>query len=281
MYYPKILKLIFTLLITLALSPTFADEEREVNFSKAPSSIAQWYKPTNKRQVWLHTMFRLRREMQAMGEYAAFEDKARLILWSDKFAKDYRSIGEMVPEWADELEMDWLKRLQTAARSGDFAGVGAAQRKIGNSCSGCHKEYRAVTVALYRGADFDEVVVEDGETMEELKFKKFMGGLSSAMNRIKIALVDSRFEVATAAHELMSQRLEDLGGSCSACHKTDRQRDYLLGEENMARVQKLGELIAAKEVKEGQRVLGGVAVEICATCHGIHRNIADLRGFIE
>jgi len=281
MYYPKILKIFFILLITLAVSPTFADEEREVNFSKAPSSIAQWYKPTNKRQVWLHTMFRLRREMQAMGEYAAFEDKARLILWSDKFAKDYRSIGEMVPEWADELEMDWLKRLQIAARSGDFVGVGAAQRKIGNSCGGCHKEYRAVTAALYRGANFDRLMVEDGETMEELTFKKSMVGLSNAMNRIKIAVVDSRFDVAEAAHELMSQRLEDLAGSCGACHKTDRQRDYLLGEENMARVQKLVELIKARESKEAQRALGGVAVEICATCHGIHRTLADLRGFID
>ena len=281
MCYPKVLKLIFTLSITLTISPGFAGEAREVNFNKPPSSIEQWYKPANKRQVWLHTMFRLRREMQAMGEYAAFGDKERLLRWSDKFAKDYRSIGEMVPEWADELEVEWLERLQAAARSGDFEGVGAAQRKIGNSCSGCHKEYRAVTAALYRGANFDEVVVEDGETMEELTFKRSMVGLSNAMNRIKIAMVDSRFEVAETAHELMSQRLEDLAGSCGACHKTDRQRDYLLGEENMARVQKLGELIKAKEIKEGQRALGGVAVEICATCHGIHRTLADLREFID
>ena len=72
MCYPKVLKLIFTLSITLTISPGFAGEAREVNFNKPPSTIAQWYKPANKRQVWLHTMFRLRREMQAMGEYAAF-----------------------------------------------------------------------------------------------------------------------------------------------------------------------------------------------------------------
>lgn len=281
MYYPKLLKFILTLSITIVLSPTFASEDREVNIIKPPSSIEQWYKPTNKRQAWLHTMFRLRREMQAMGEYAAFGDKERLIEWSEKFVKDYHSIGEMVPEWADELEVELVERLQAAAKSGDFEGLGALQTKIGKSCGGCHKEYRAVTAALYRGANFDEVVVEDGETMEELKYKKFMGSLIGAMNRINIALVDSRFEVAEAAHEQMSQRLDDLAGSCGTCHKTDRQRDYLMGEENMARVQKLGELIKAKDIKEGQRALGSVAVEICATCHGIHRTLADLRGFID
>jgi len=281
MYYSKLLKFILPLSVTIGLSPTFADEDREVNMDKPPSSIEQWYKPANKRQAWLHTMFRLRREMQAMGEYAAFGDKERLLRWSEKFVKDYRSIGEMVPEWADELEVELVERLQAAVKSGDFAGVGALQTKIGKSCNGCHKEYRAVTAALYRGGNFDEVVVEDGETMEELKYKKFMGGLISAVNRINIALVDGRFEAAEAAHGQMSQRLDDLATSCGTCHKTERQRDYLLGEENMAKVQKLGELIKAKDGKEGQRALGSVAVSICATCHGIHRTLADLRGFID
>ncbi len=281
MRYPKVLKLIVTISTILFIPISHAEVEREVNLTKPPVSIGNWYKPANKRQVWLHTMFRLRREMQAMDEYSAFQDRKRLVSWSEKFVEDYRSIGKMVPEWADELEVEWAERLLTAARKGDFEGVGAAQRKIGQSCSGCHKEYRAVTAALYRGANFSEVVVEDGETMEELTFKKSMGGLSNTMNRIKIAVQDERFEVAESAYELMSQRLEDLSGSCGSCHKTDRQRDYLLGEENMARVTKLGELIAAKDIKESQRTLGGVAVEICATCHSIHRTLADLRAFID
>ncbi|MCW8825075.1 MAG: cytochrome c [Gammaproteobacteria bacterium] len=257
------------------------EEDRGVNLTKPPSSIEQWYKPANKRQVWLHTMFRLRREMQAMGEYAAYKDQPRLLDWSEKFVKDYKSIGTMVPEWKDELENEWADRLLIAAKAGDFEGVGAAQRKIGKSCGGCHKEYRAVTAVLHRGPNFSEVMIEDGETMEERSFKQSMEGLSTAMNRIKIAITDNRFDVATKSHELMSQRLEDLSGSCGACHQTDRQKDYLMGEKNMAKVQNLGELIEAKDVKEAQKSLGSVAVEICATCHSIHRTLADLREFID
>lgn len=282
MSYLRRFQLIIALLIgPFALSTTYAEEPREVTITKPPASIAQWYKPANKRQVWLHTMFRLRREMQAMGEYSAYQDRERLVSWSEKFVKDYKSIGKMVPEFKDELEVEWADRLLAAAKKGDFEGVGAAQRKIGKSCGGCHKEFRVVTAALFRGPNFSEVVVEDGETMEERTFKKSMEGLSTAMNRIKIAMTDKRFDVANSAHELMSRRLEDLTGSCSACHQTDRQKDYLLGEENMAKVKKLGELIEAKNIKDSQKALGSVAVEICATCHSIHRTLAQLRGFID
>jgi cytochrome c556 len=284
MNYPKLNRLLFSLLLIIMASVSsraVADVDREVSLTKPPATIAQWYPPANKRQVWLHTMFRLRREMQAIGEYAAYQDRERLVSWSENFVKDYQSIGKMVPEWADELEVEWAERLLAAARAGDFDGVTTAQQKIGTSCGGCHKEFRAVTAALYRGPNFSEVKVEDGETMEERTFKKSMEGLSAAMNRIKIAITDNRLDVAEASHKLMNQRLADLGGSCSACHKTERQKNYLLGNENMAMVEKLGELIKAQDNKEAEAALGTVAVDICATCHSIHRTLSDLRGFID
>ena len=40
------------------------------SLDEPPASLEKWYKPANERQVWLHTMFRLRREMQAISEYA-------------------------------------------------------------------------------------------------------------------------------------------------------------------------------------------------------------------
>lgn len=43
-----------------------------------PSSLSQWYKPENKRQVWLHNMFKLRREMQAVEFYAQNQDPVLL-----------------------------------------------------------------------------------------------------------------------------------------------------------------------------------------------------------
>jgi len=258
-----------------------AEQPREVTLNLPPASIEQWYKPANKRQVWLHTMFRLRREMQAITEYAAYEDKAHLLSWSEKFAKDYRTIGEMVPEWSDELEVDLVDRLQVMAKKGDFAGIARVQKKIGQSCMGCHKEYRAVTAALYRGANFSAALVENSETMEELKYKESMAGLSSAMNRMVIAIADNRFDVANTAFALMGKRIADLKGSCGACHKTDKQRDYLLGTEAMSQIQKLGKLIEKKEVKASQRAIGGIAVEVCASCHSIHRTPSDLRAVID
>ncbi len=281
MNYTKTIKLLVAIFFASGATAVMAEDDLEVNLTKPPSSIEAWYKPANKRQVWLHTMFRLRREMQAISEYSAYEDKERLVHWTKKFNDDYNSIGEMVPEWADELEVELSQNLLLAANKGDYQEVASLQQKIGRSCMGCHKEFRAVTAALYRGPNFSDMVVEDSETMEEQKYKDAMTGLSTAMNRIKIGIEDNRFEVASSAFTLMTHRLDDLSGSCGACHKTERQRDYLLGAENMNEVKKLGELIEAKEVKQSQRVLGGVAVKICATCHSIHRTLSDLRGFID
>ncbi|MEN8169346.1 MAG: hypothetical protein ABFS08_03900 [Pseudomonadota bacterium] len=277
----RIKLLLLALFLSIGATASFAEDDLEVTINQPPISIEQWYKPANKRQVWLHTMFRLRREMQAISEYSAYEDRERLVRWTEKFRDDYRSIGKMVPEWADELELGLSDNLLVAANKGDYQEVASIQQKIGRSCMGCHKEFRAVTAALYRGANFSDVVVENGETMEEQKYKDAMTGLSTAMNRIKIAIEDDRFEAASSAYTLMEHRLGDLSESCSACHKTDRQRDYLLGKKNMNDVKKLGELIEAKEVKQSQRALGGVAVQICATCHSIHRTLSDLRGFID
>ena len=280
MRYHKTIKFLIALFMATTTA-SFADEPVELTITRPPASIEQWYKPENKRQVWLHTMFRLRREMQAISEYAAYEDSERLVSWTERFVKDYKSIGEMVPEWSDELELELSDKLLSAAVKSDYPQVASIQKKIGRSCMGCHKEFRAVTAALYRGANFTGVIVEDSETLEEMKYKDAMAGLSTAMNRIKIAIEDNRFESAAEAYQLMDHRLGDLAESCSACHKTERQRNYLLGEENMNEVKKLGELIEKREAKQGGRALGGVAVKICATCHSIHRNLSDLRAFID
>lgn len=275
------IKFLFAFGFSMLAMVSYAQTDREVIITKPPVSIGKWYKPENKRQVWLHTMFRLRREMQAISEYSAYEDQKHLVQWIRKFTDDYQSIGKMVPEWNDELEFELVDRMERAAKNGDYQSVGSIQQKIGKSCMGCHNEFRAVTAALYRGSNFSNAVVEDSETMEELNYKDAMAGLNTAMNRIVIAIIDDRFEVAGQAYELMAHRMEDLGNSCSACHPSDRQRDYLMGEESQNKIHLLGELIKKKDAKQSQRTLGELAVEVCATCHSIHRNLSDLRDFIE
>jgi len=37
----------------------------------------------------------------------------------------------------------------------------------------------------------------------------------------------------------------------------------------------------AGKIKEGKQMLGSIAVHVCASCHGIHRTLSDLRRFIE
>jgi len=268
-----------SLLVGLAQPAAFAADE-EVTLSLPPASLGQWYKPANKRQVWLHTMFSLRRSMQAVSEYAALEDREHLQAWAAKLVKKYRSIGDMVPEWQDELELEWADKLVAAAGTMDVDTIQRAQRKIGVSCSGCHREYRAVVAMLYRSPDFGKVLVEDSETLEELPYPKFMNGLSYSLNRIKIAFGDGRPDAALDAVEQLRTRLADLGEGCVACHKDGGQRDWVLGASAEKRLKELQAAIGDNRRRDGMMTLGGLAVEVCARCHGIHRTLADMRGLI-
>ena len=64
-----------------------------------PNVLAQWYKPENERQVWLHNMFKLRREMQAVEFLSENKDAAHLQKWAGQLNNHYLNIADMVLEW--------------------------------------------------------------------------------------------------------------------------------------------------------------------------------------
>ena len=262
-------------LILCASPAVLGDSEKLLQLP--PASLAQWYKPVNKRQVWLHTMFSLRREILAVSDYLALQDQERLKQWSDRLAKDYRKIGEMVPEWQDELELDQLSALQQAVGAGDYAGAATAVRKLGLSCRSCHREYRAVAAAIYRTADFSNISVEDAESLEEESYEKVMERLSLLVNRIKIASMDGRKQAAAGSLQDLRRRLGDLSQSCEQCHKDQAPRERILGGATQKSLAALEQAIESADIKETGHMLGTLAVQVCARCHGAHRTLYDLR----
>lgn len=273
------IRLLLLLLICMH-TVSAAEKEREITLQLPPDSLGKWYKPANERDVWLHTMFRLRREMQAVTEYAALEETALLKKWLLKLKKDYLSIGEMVPEWKDELEDGVLEKLFAAAGSGDLERLQMAQRKLAKSCQSCHQDYKLTAALRFRAPDFDAVRVESEETMEEEKYSRVMPRLSLLVNRIKIASDDKRTDTAVTALDDLQQRLTDLGGSCAACHKQEQQRERILGKASQDALGKVREGLTAGDTKKVGRYVGEFAVGVCADCHAIHRMQSDMRGLL-
>lgn len=265
------------LALLVSCSFAFAEEARETTLQLPPDSLAQWYKPVNKRQVWLHNMFSLRREMLAVSDYIALEDQPRLSKWVTRLGQHYRKIGEMVPEWREDLDLEQLDRLLGAVEQGDYSQAAAAQRKLGHSCNACHRENRALVAAIYRSPDFGAVQVEDSETLEEEPYKRVMGRLSMLLNRVKIASEDGRKQTALDSLSDLQRRLDDLGQSCNACHRDDQPKSRVLGEEMQGSLAALEGSIAAEDIQKTGRNLGMLAVHSCARCHGVHRLLNDLR----
>lgn len=263
------------LLIAAVAAIVYIHKDRVAILKKPPASLSQWYQPENKRQVWLHNMFKLRREMQAIGQYAEQNDARHLEKWLASFSEHYLKIGEMVPEWEKKLDKQALSSLQQSARENRFKGVSNALEKIGKSCKACHADYRAITASMYRAADFKAVKI-DGST----EFEAHMEKLGEQVNRIKIASEDGRKDEALASLAVLKQGMQVLGKSCISCHKKD-DRPYP-GESIRQTMDSLEQSLHSGNPKDQGRDLGSLAVLACARCHGTHRIAYDLRkGFTE
>ena len=266
--------------MTVSFSVAVAEPGDTLTLSLPPDSLAQWYKPASKRQVWLHTMFRLRRSMRAVALYANREDGDRLGKWMQRLSDDYRKIGDMVPEWEERLDMQALESLRDAAQRMDKDAILRARHELKKSCRDCHDEYRAVTALIHRSPDFSAVSMLDDEGIGEIDFNDAMDALSDSINDIVIALDDDRPGDARAAGNTLLRQLQTLSGTCSSCHRDDSARNRILGEKQKQDMAELDRLIRSGDMRQSKRAVGHIAVDVCARCHGIHRTVQDLRQFL-
>lgn len=275
----------FNLFIKVAVLVTMspfdhAMSAESVELSLPPASLANWYKPANKRQVWLHTMFRLRRSAQAVESYAAEGNNKLMQKWATEFAKDYRKLPEMVPEWRDEVQTIWADRLMEGAAKKNLVQVNHAMRKLKASCKFCHNEYRAIVAATYRSPDYKKIMVTDSQKTKQITFNHAMDDLSYSVNQIMIALKDDQPDNARKHSLGLSRQLQDLGASCKSCHKDPISENRILGETARDEIKLLQIKLKSADSKASQRQLGHLSVNICARCHGIHRTISGLRNMV-
>lgn len=269
-------KVHFMLLLMLMSSLALAQDNIRT-LPLPPESLSQWYPPANQRQVWLHTMFSLRRSMQAVGEYNALGDSKLAARWAERFAKDYKRLAEMVPEWKDEIEGGQADRLVTAARQGDSDGVISALRRLGTTCRSCHNENRAIVTLVYRMPDYQDITVENSDTMEEVRYPQHMERLGLLMNRVKIAQEDGRHGVAQEAGRSFIAGVKDLADSCGACHKDEAPRERIFGPAIQQALTALDQELQQNNQKGTDEALGTLGAYACGRCHSIHKNSAELR----
>ncbi len=260
------------LLVVVVGVIAYLHNDRVIMIKKPPASLAQWYRPENKRQVWLHTMFKLRREMQAVEFYSDNNNTQQLSEWVDSLNKDYLKIADMVPEWNKKLDMDAVDDLQRSVKNNNQQGILIALDKLTESCNACHLDYRAVSAAMYRAPDFSSI-----EISAPMSFNKHMTELSQQINQIKIASRNGAREAALLSLSNLTQGINTLGKTCSneSCHKKDMR---LYPDDNIKNtINRLAETLRVGKFKEQGKELGTLAVLACARCHGTHRIAYDIR----
>ena len=273
----NVYSLFFVIYLICSASPLLADNHSSISLDVPPASLEQWYKPANKRQVWLHTMFRLRREMQAISEYAQLNDSASMQKWIIRLENDYNKISEMVPEWKKAIKPELLPELTMFNMQGDGVRIASTLKRIQRSCDDCHVKYQPLVTAMYRSPHYDDVQVKAANS-DNIQFDESMEELSSTVNRILIALQDDHKSIALASSKELVSQMKNLGDSCQSCHKNDAYpRERILGKETQHRLETLQLNINNGLVKESQKLMGEIAVTVCARCHNTHRIVSDLR----
>ena len=267
--------LLFSLAVTIPVKIAAADSE--VSLGTPPASLEEWYKPANKRQVWLHTMFRLRREMQAIDEYSKLDDRDAMEKWISRLEKDYKKIADMVPEWEKQIKPRLLPELEMFAEKGDTYRIGETLKMIQRTCDDCHSDYQPLVTAMYRSPHYDDIKVRNSKGITQ-SFEENMQDLSESVNRTLIALDDGQKSIAMQASQNLASQLQNLGDSCDNCHKDDEYpRERILGKATQQRFDTLRSDISEGRVKDSQKLMGEIAVTVCARCHNTHRIVYDLR----
>ncbi|MEN8206028.1 MAG: hypothetical protein ABFS24_08445 [Pseudomonadota bacterium] len=248
----------------------YIHKDRVTLIRNPPASLAQWYKPENERQVWLHNMFKLRREMQAVRFYSDNKDAEHLEKWATLLSEHYLKTGEMVPEWKKKLDVEAITDLQESASSNRYQDVSHALDNLDESCESCHKDYRAVTAAMYRAPDFSSIEIGTSTSLEV-----YMEELTRQVNQVKIASEDDMKDLALSSLSDLEKGINELGKTCSNCHKKDTK---VYPDETINKtISSLGESLRTGTLKDQGRELGTLAVLACARCHGTHRLAYDAR----
>ncbi len=249
----------------------YRHEDKITVIKTPPAELAQWYKPENKRQVWLHNMFKLRRELQAVEYYAENSDVEHLNKWSLRLKEHYLKIADMVPQWQEKLAIPTIERLQKSSEGKEYQTVLHEVKKLRENCKACHSDYQAITALTYRAPDFSGIKLKlaASENDGEISFVDHMKTLTKQVNQIKIASEDGLTGLALTSLHGLKGNLATLGETCVGCHKN--QRNMYPSEVMKKTIASLEVSVTSGTLKQQGRDLGTLAVQACATCHGIHR----------
>jgi len=251
----------------------YLHKDKVIVIKSPPEELAKWYKPENKRQVWLHNMFKLRREMQAISLYSDLKHDQNLKKWSKDFREHYLKISTMVPSWSNKLNIEALNNLKLAVESNEYETVSKSLNVLKESCNSCHNDYRAITAAKYRAPDFNNIILKDRSTFSEHMLK-----LNKNVNAIKIASSDGFKEVSIKSVNELEAAMYDLGATCLNCHKQSKQ--IYPDESIKLSLTDLKNTLKSGTLKQQGRTLGTLAVQACANCHSIHRLSFDIKSIL-
>ncbi len=239
-----------------------------------PGSLAQWYQGG---PVYLFKMFDLGGAMEGVIVNSLQGDMENASTQFEKFSNDYKESSNLVPEWRRYYDLQALKTLGDAVKSGNPGAVMQAMGQVGETCSNCHKDQKPYVWAKYNMKDFRTINISTPAgpmSWPEAKMKFLVTGFDGTM----INAEEKQQANTSESFALFRMMFYNMKDKCNECH--DTPRNYFVNKDVTDIINQTEQDISAGNLDAVPGPMKQIGVE-CYKCHVVHESLQRLKEQME
>ena len=235
-----------------------------------PASLERLYPPIAPRPALLIAMHELNEALTGIVVDITEGDREGAVTNLRSFQERYRENALLVPEWESRYPAEPVEELAKVVPGGNPEEVMAATARVGAVCHGCHLATMVPVQWKYHWPDFGTITVHDPVVNADVDYPTFMLMLNASMTGVAVNLKQGQPENARAQLAAFRSRMEELRGSCDACH--DTERSYFVDQRIESLMEEMGRAIDAPrpDLMAVAALSQRIGEESCFRCHLVH-----------
>jgi cytochrome c556 len=265
-------------LIIVEISITNAQDQQAVKHkpktsdveASLPASLENLYPPKTQEAVFLVRMLGMAKPFTGIMVDLFENDLDNSKINFEKFKAQYIEVSKLVPDWEKDYPLEPVNDLGTVLKSGEKDKVMPALEQVGKICSNCHSKNMPRVQYKYHWGNFQEILIADPITKQEVNFQQFMLYIDASFTGIGVDVEQGQIENAKRQLYGFRERFEALEETCMNCHDTERH--YYVDQGTITLIDKLDQALHTSPVdqKEIDKISQGIGVETCFKCHLVH-----------
>lgn len=235
-----------------------------------PAALDGLFPPKADAPTWVLQMQGMAFPLMSLGVDAIEGDMENAKTNFQHFSDAYTATSQLVPEWTGHFPREPVEELGAAVEAGDVDRLMAALEGVGHVCHSCHLKNMAKVQARYDWGNFNDLIVKDPITNEEVVYAGFMRNVEMSLVGAINDLGQGQLDAARGHFRDFDARFQELKQACEFCHDTPRA--YYVDDASQKRIDALGKALnaASPDPQAIMQIVEGIGFETCHKCHLVH-----------